>query len=367
MITGHTRGYRGEVSEIMRSKRLRRRRIKRLLRFVFSCAVFFLLIFNFTMIKQLYITAINKVVYAVTNTARENVPRGEEPLSAEAAEIPAEEALPAAEAGTAAQEALLGETGTISGEEVFPEEIPGDFGTEPQGEWQPDALNPKETGQDIPYPDDIWRETFYPVPATPPVNQSYFSDALFIGDSRVMGLMLYSGLTDSTFYTEKGANVSTLLTKPMVLLAGGEKITIPEALKRRTFSKIYIKMGLNELGWKSGEYFIEVYGGVIDRIRELQPEAIFYVQSILPVTRKKSGADKTYNNERINEFNELIKKMSLEKNLHYLDVHDGISDDEGALPDAAGLDGIHLNKEYCKIWLEFLKRHTIRDYDKIRL
>ena len=207
----------------------------------------------------------------------------------------------------------------------------------------------------------------YPVPATPPVNQSYFRDALFIGDSRVMGLMLYSGLTEATFYTEKGINVTNLLTNPIVMQTGGEKITIPEALKKKSFGKIYIKMGLNELGWKSVSLFVGIYGKVIDEIRELQPDAVFYVQSILPVTQKKSRQDDIFTNERILEFNEAIRRMAGEKGLHYLDVHGGLADDNGCLPDGAGLDGVHLNKEYSGLWLEFLKRHTVRDYAKVKL
>ena len=39
-------------------------------------------------------------------------------------------------------------------------------------------------------PGERWRKTFSPVPECKPVDQSFFSDALFIGDSRVMGLML---------------------------------------------------------------------------------------------------------------------------------------------------------------------------------
>lgn len=210
-------------------------------------------------------------------------------------------------------------------------------------------------------PDSLWKETFRPVPASPPVNQGYFEDALFIGDSRVMGLMLYSGLTEATFYTEKGVNVSTLLTNKIVTLTGGGKITIPEALKKQSFGKIYIKMGLNELGWKNTGLFIDAYGEVIEKIRELQPDAIFYVQSIMPVTREKSASKDVYTNERIVEFNELIKKMTWEKGVHYLDLYTRMAGIEGCLPEDASTDGVHLNKKYSVLWLEFLKRHTVRE------
>ena len=208
---------------------------------------------------------------------------------------------------------------------------------------------------------DLWKESFSPVPVSLPVDESYFSDALFIGDSRVMGLMLYSGLTGATFYSEKGINVSTLLTKPIVMQTGGTKITVMEALKSRQFGKIYIKTGINELGWRSVAQFTEAYAEVIDRIKELQPGAAIYVQSILPVSQKKSTDGGVYTNPRIIEFNEMLKKMTWEKGVHYLDVFQSLVNDEGNLPDGAGSDGIHLNKEYCQIWLSYLKQHAVSD------
>jgi lysophospholipase L1-like esterase len=145
------------------------------------------------------------------------------------------------------------------------------------------------------------------------------------------------------------------------MLTGGAKVTIPDALKTATFGKIYIKMGLNELGWRNLDTFAETYGQVIDRIRETQPDAIFYVQSIIPVSKKKSMEDTIFNNERITLVNEKIKKMAWERGVHYLDVYSGMTDLEGYLPEDAGTDGIHMNKKFCKIWAEYLMRHTVRE------
>ncbi len=214
---------------------------------------------------------------------------------------------------------------------------------------------------------ELRQSASYHVPATDRVEERYFRDALFIGDSRVMGLMLYSGLTEATFYTEKGINVKTLLTKPIVPRTGGGKLTVLQALEQQQFGKIYIKIGLNELGWAYPSSFIEAYGEAIDQIRALQPEAVFYVQSILPVSAEKDAGDNVFTNQRIAEFNNLIQEMAWQKGLQYLDATEWFTDDQGCLPEEAGHDGVHLNKEYCKVWLDFLKRHTLRDYAKVRL
>ena len=54
------------------------------------------------------------------------------------------------------------------------------------------------------------------------------------------------------------------------------------------------------------------------------------------------------------------KLMALadEKEVHYVDVAEGLMDEEGYLPYEATLDGVHLVPEYCVKWLDYLKTHT---------
>ena len=194
------------------------------------------------------------------------------------------------------------------------------------------------------------------VPSSAPVDSAYFRDAAFIGDSRTEGLMLYTGL-DATFYTAKGLMVNTFFTKP-VIRQGEEKLTIPQAMEKQTFGKVYIMLGVNELGWAYSSVFKKTYGDLIDKVRELQPGAVIYIQSILPVTREKSQADAIYNNTKIKEYNDLLLELAREKQVCYLNVQESVGLDNGALPKEASTDGIHLDKPYCLKWLDYLKTHT---------
>lgn len=65
--------------------------------------------------------------------------------------------------------------------------------------------------------------------APPKADNAYFDDAVFIGDSRTEGLMLYGGLSNAAFYTHKGLMVNTIFTKEAVK-DGEQKITIMKAL-----------------------------------------------------------------------------------------------------------------------------------------
>ena len=189
------------------------------------------------------------------------------------------------------------------------------------------------------------------------VADSYFDDAAFIGDSRTQGLQLYTGLQNATFYATQGLMVDTFFSKKFVK-AGGGKITIPDAMKNQTFKKVYIMLGVNELGWAYEKVFIQKYGEVVDKVKELQPDAKIYVQSILPVTKAKSDGDAIYNNTKISRYNELIEQMCREKGVTYLHVADAVGLDNGALPAGSATDGVHLNREYCYKWLDYLKTHT---------
>lgn len=189
------------------------------------------------------------------------------------------------------------------------------------------------------------------------VEESYFDDALFIGDSRTQGFALYSGLKNATYYTDKGLMVDTIFTDEVKI--DGKKTTIIKALKKKKFKKIYIMLGVNELGWYYENVFIDKYKEIISEIKETQPDAIIYVQSIIHVTKSKSDKDKIYNNKKINERNKLLLKMAEEEGIYYLDINEVVSDENGALFAEATTDGVHLNQKYCKVWKKYLLSHTV--------
>ena len=184
-----------------------------------------------------------------------------------------------------------------------------------------------------------------------------FDHTVLIGDSRTEGLEIYDGLGNAAYYAAKGLTVSTVFTKP-VIEVDGKKVTVMQALSQKQFDRVYIMLGVNELGWSSSQTFIQEYGKMIDTVRKDQPKAKIYVQSILPVTAKKAGMDKTYSLKNIVSHNKMIQNMTEEKGVYYLSVDASVSDSKGYLPDDASVDGVHLNSKYCKKWCEFLKKNT---------
>lgn len=197
-----------------------------------------------------------------------------------------------------------------------------------------------------------------PVPQSAPVDDSYFSDAVFMGDSRTEGFALFSGLDTMTTYASRGLNVSTVFTDATIDL-NGTMVTAIDALRNTSFSKLYIMFGLNEASWPYSEVFIDEYGDIIDEARAINPNAIIYIQSILPVTKSCSDSSESFNKTKIDSLNAMLQQLAAEKQVYYIDCEKALADSEGYLPEEASTDGIHFGVPECEAWLEYLKTHTV--------
>ena len=189
-------------------------------------------------------------------------------------------------------------------------------------------------------------------------DNEFDSTVAFIGDSRTQGFIMYNGLKEVQDYSYIGLMVDTAVTKKFVKTDDGNKITLLEDMKNKNIKKVYIMLGVNELGWSYPEVFKLKYGELIDSIREVKPDCEIYLQSIIPVTKSKSNSDDIYNNSKIAKYNEYIKEVAKDKNVNYLDVKSVMIDSDGNLPEGASTDGIHIGKNYCEKWLEYLKRNS---------
>ena len=96
-----------------------------------------------------------------------------------------------------------------------------------------------------------------------------FSDAVFIGDSRTVGLQQNGGLANAKFFCGTGLNVETAMTKPVVTLADGSKGTVVDALRQTPCQRVYVMFGVNELGWPSAGSFKKKYVELIQALARL--------------------------------------------------------------------------------------------------
>ena len=192
------------------------------------------------------------------------------------------------------------------------------------------------------------------------VDDSYFKDALFLGDSRTIGLQDYSGLTTATFFAKTGLNIYQLLDDPFITEPKtGEMVDVSYMLKHYHYNKIYIMIGINELGTGNTGTFQKAYASVISKILKWQPEAIIYIQGIIAVSAKKDAEDAIINNTNINDKNVAISQLADGKQIFYLDINPILTDKKGNLRASYTFDEIHMYAQYYVMWKEFLEEHAV--------
>lgn len=191
------------------------------------------------------------------------------------------------------------------------------------------------------------------------VSDSYFSDALFIGDSRMYGFAAWSGLP-ATFYSAVGFQLYKYEEFPLVQTENG-KLPIFDAIPYDTFTKIYIKVGLNEMGWGNDGQFKEVYAEFIAKLRETQPRAIIYIHGLLPVTYEQDSLGDAHNNVNIGNRNIELRELAQEQGAFYLDLWSVYVNENGYLPTEKSSDGIHLRANYIGEWKDYIMSHAVID------
>ena len=195
----------------------------------------------------------------------------------------------------------------------------------------------------------------YPLPFKE-VDYGYFLDSLFIGDSRLQGFGMYADLP-ATYYCVTSFSLYKYDTMKVVQTDEG-KVPIFDALPYDMYTKIYIKVGLNELGGDEN-IFLQKYAELIAKLREYEPRAIIYVHAILPVTASKSATDKVHNNEAINARNEKLRQFAEDQKAYYIDVNSAVALEDGTLPPESTADGIHLKASAMGPWKEYLRTHAV--------
>lgn len=184
------------------------------------------------------------------------------------------------------------------------------------------------------------------------------ADAVFIGDSRTVGLQNNCDRPKATFLCSVGMHIDTVMTDQNITLSNGNAGTVIDALSERQYGRIYINLGTNELGWPYIDTFKDYYTQLITKIREIQPDAVIYAESILPVTAERSLQGDAINNTNVATFNQAIAEVASQTGASYLDCTGAVADENGNLPADASTDGIHLIGEYCDKWLNYIIDNT---------
>ncbi len=217
-------------------------------------------------------------------------------------------------------------------------------------------IETQSSGENAPY------DYSQPVPQSgETLDNSYFDDALFVGDSITEGIGSYALMKNAGVVAFTGINTDTIMTREVIRNDQGELETMLEAASHYPDAKkIFVMLGANGIAWIGKESFVENYGAFLDALREQHPDADIFVESILPVTAQYETENEQITNAKIREYNQALLAMAQQKEYYYLDVESVFADENGCLPDEASpTDGMHFGPKYYEMWFDYLKCHAV--------
>ena len=190
------------------------------------------------------------------------------------------------------------------------------------------------------------------------VEKEYFDDALFIGDSRTVGISEFGELNNATFFANTGMSVYNVFEKNVSVPQVG-KLKLEQLLTYKKFGKIYIMLGINELGYNQ-EKTLKKYKDLLKFIQEKQSNAIIYIEANLHVTAERYNKDKTINNININKINNEISQLADNEKIFFIDVNEKFDDENGNLSSNYTQDNVHIYAKYYKEWSDWLSQNAVK-------
>ena len=198
------------------------------------------------------------------------------------------------------------------------------------------------------------------IPTEPPttdpfanmVDESWYNNVLFIGDSRTAGLRDYARTGQADYFASSYLTVFNFEDETAEDLHFDEQ-TLAELLSSKTYDKIFINLGINEAGYPISS-LMESYSDLVDTVRQAQPEATIILQGVLNVT-KNYATDLDYlSTDHINVINDEIRALSNNRDIYYIDINAYFSASNGYLDPNRTYDGCHLTEEACQEWMTYI-------------
>ena len=170
-------------------------------------------------------------------------------------------------------------------------------------------------------------------------DESFFDDALFIGDSRMVSSAYYARLGKANYFTDVGMNVFQMFS----VTASDDNFDATDLttlLQNRTYKKIFIMLGINECGYPMSS-LLSAYQEDIDTLKSLQPDATIYLLKVYGVSRSVAESASYFSPQRLQEVNDGIAGLADGKKVHCLDASHLYCDDEGYMKEEYTSDGVH--------------------------
>lgn len=184
------------------------------------------------------------------------------------------------------------------------------------------------------------------------VDSSWFDNTLFIGDSRVVGLREYARSGNADYFCGVGMTVYGCWGEEH-WDRNVSKQKLESLLTSKQYDKIIINFGLNEAGYPDNSFKI-AYKSVVDKIRQLQPDAKIILQGIMSVTRGKANDGYWMTPSHLAKRSAYIASLADGVNIFYIDCNEYFTDSEGYLYKSLTNDGYHPTGAGYRHWRDWI-------------
>ncbi len=202
---------------------------------------------------------------------------------------------------------------------------------------------------------------------------AYFDDAVFVGDSIMLGFRNYAMKRQEDAFLSKlqflaagsySANNALwdLSNKDSVHpVYQGEPRYVWDSIAMMGSKKVFIMLGMNDLNVTGLEGTWEKYEELLNKIKESSPDVEIHIIGMTYILHGKEVGK--LENNTIREYNEMLTEMAKENGLGFVNIADSLADENGDLAAEYCSDEFaHQNAQAYDIWVSVL-----RDYAKGQL
>ncbi len=245
-----------------------------------------------------------------------------------------------------------------AGRESAPSQrVQADTGRMPAGQGSPEKDDEKATPTPVPVlvepPDSpvVLKE----VPGT---RSGYLKHCVFLGDSRMVGMVNYSCISDEDALAQVGISHNSVENFTFSQNSGKE-YTVRSYLAARNPEVVYLGFGVNGMNYMDEETYKKTYRSLIEHIMQMSPSSKLVLMAIWPVDDDGpyKGAVKT---EWVDRYNDFFLSLAEEKGQYYLAVNSVLQDANGRIrKEYDGGDGLHYNAAACKVIMNYIQTHPV--------
>ena len=200
---------------------------------------------------------------------------------------------------------------------------------------------------------------------------SYFDDAVFVGDS--LTLILSHRVRDvrrqipdylgqakflaATSMSARVASRNTVQQNGANFTYRGGNVSMTDGINRSEAKKAFVLFGLNDLAIQDWQVVRDNFAKIINLIHENCPDVQVIITGVFPV--RKTFYDK--DEPDWNSFNVGLEQVCAEHGAEFFDFSDRLKDTDGQLAvDLCGDGKCHLNIAGEEIWVRELRKYAVR-------